>query len=107
MFKKKMLTIVFLGTSAMSFNASATLTTAEIIDYFDFGYRRGMSPLLWPTIPALAQGAGLTAVPQSERTAVYLLGAAGVTTGLSVLALAVYGAYKLLIKNKETQNSTK
>ena len=103
-----MLTIAFLGLSAVSFNASA-LPLNTIIAYFDYGYNVGVKPLLWPVIPALARGAGLDyhQVPQNERTAAYLLGAAGVATGISALALAVYGAYKLLTKSKQVQVSTK
>lgn len=94
MFKKFLLLSLLVSSLSFAQKASA-ITLGETINYFDVGYRVGVSPLLWPVIPAMAAGYYL---PKKNKTEAYILGAAGLTTGLAVIALAVYGAKKLIEK---------
>lgn len=100
MFKKKLLRAFFVIFLLSSVAQSSALSFAEVINYFDFGYRVGVSPLLWSEIPAMARGQYVQYEPQSKQSSAYILGAAGLCTGVAILGLAVYGLKKLLEPKK-------
>ena len=96
MIKKKLLLTFLTVFSLGSVAQSSALSLGTVIGYFDFGYRVGVSPLLWANIPSMALGYHLWQVPQDHKVSAYVLGAAGLSTGILTLGLAVYGVKKLI-----------